>query len=105
MFVIPALSKPMVVAAMRPTTPAVTPLLKAVENKALHVFNDGVTAGVVGLIAATTIGLLKAGITSIYALGIFLLSLLVIYRWKSKLSVIGVVIGAGVISLLLKNVL
>ena len=77
-------------------------LEKVVENKALHVFNDGVTAGVVGLIAAPTIGLLKAGITNMYAAGIFLLSLGVIYLWKSKFSVVGVVIGAGVIALLLR---
>jgi len=71
-----------------------------VENKALHVFNDGVTAGVVGLIAATTIGLLKAGITDIYAIGIFLWSIFLVYRWKSKYAVVGVVVAAGAISLL-----
>ena len=75
-------------------------LEKVVENKALHVFNDGVTAGVVGLIAATTIGLLKAGITDIYAIGIFLWSIFLVYRWKSKYAVVGVVVAAGAISLL-----
>ena len=34
-------------------------LEKIIENKALHVFNDGITAGVVGLIAATSVGLLR----------------------------------------------
>ena len=77
-------------------------LEKVVENKTLHVFNDGVTAGVVGLIAATTIGLLKAGITNIYAIGIFLLSIFLVYRWKSKFSVVGIVFSAGIIALLLK---
>ena len=77
-------------------------LEKVVENKALHVFNDGVTAGVIGLIAATTIGLLKAGITDIHAIGIFLLSIFLIYRWKSKYAVAGIVFSAGAIALLLK---
>jgi len=77
-------------------------LEKVVENKALQVFNDGVTAGVVGLIAATTIGLLKAGITNIFAIGIFLLSVFLVYRWKSKYAVVGIVFSAGTIALLLK---
>jgi chromate transporter len=77
-------------------------LEKVVENKALHVFNDGVTAGVVGLIAATSVGLLKAGITNMYAVGIFLLSMFLVYRWKSKYAVVGIVFSAGTIALLLK---
>ena len=77
-------------------------LEKVVENKALHVFNDGVTAGVVGLISATAIGLLKAGITNMHALGIFLLSMFLVYRWKSKYAVVGIVLSAGTIALLLQ---
>ena len=77
-------------------------LERLIENKALHVFNDGITAGVVGLISATSIGLLKAGITNIYALGIFLLSMFLVYRWKSKYAVVGIVFSAGAIALLLK---
>jgi chromate transporter len=77
-------------------------LERIIENKALHVFNDGITAGVVGLIAATSVGLLKAGITNLYALGIFLLSMVLVYRWKSKYAVVGIVFSAGFIALLLK---
>jgi chromate transporter len=77
-------------------------LERLIENKVLHVFNDGIAAGVVGLIAATSIGLLKAGITNIYALGIFLLSMFLVYRWKSKYAVVGIVLSAGTIALLLK---
>ena len=79
-------------------------LERLIENKALHVFNDGITAGVVGLISATSIGLLKAGITNIYALGIFLLSMFLVYRWKSKYAVLGIVFSAGIIALLLKYI-
>ena len=77
-------------------------LERLIENKALHVFNDGITAGVVGLISATSIGLLKAGITNIYAIGIFLLSMFLVYRWKSKYAVVGIVCSSGTIALLLK---
>jgi len=79
-------------------------LERIIENKALHVFNDGITAGVVGLIAATSVGLLKAGITNLYALGIFLLSMVLVYRWKSKYAVVGIVFSAGFIALLLTYV-
>jgi chromate transporter len=79
-------------------------LERLIENKALHVFNDGITAGVVGLISATSIELLKAGITNIYALGIFLLSMFLVYRWKSKYAVLGIVFSAGIIALLLKYI-
>jgi len=77
-------------------------LERIIENKALHVFNDGITAGVVGLIAATSVGLLKAGITNLYALGIFLLSMVLVYRWKSKYAIVGIVFSAGIIALLMK---
>jgi chromate transporter len=79
-------------------------LERIIENKALHVFNDGITAGVVGLIAATSVGLLKAGITNLYALGIFLLSMVLVYRLKSKYAVVGIVFSAGFIALLLKYI-
>jgi chromate transporter len=76
-------------------------LERIVENKALQIFNDGVAAGVVGLIAATAVSLLKAAITNIYATGIFLLSMFLVYRWKSKYAVVGIVFLAGTIALLL----
>jgi len=74
---------------------------RAVENRALHAFLDGVTAGVVGLIAATALGLLRATLTSLPAWGIFALALLVLYRWKARAAVAGIVLGAGVLGLLL----
>ena len=72
-----------------------------VENKTLQTFLDGVTAGVVGLIAATTLGLLRTAITSLGALGIFVLSLIVLYWWKAKVAVAVVMLGAGAVGLLL----
>lgn len=72
-----------------------------VENKALQTFLDGVTAGVVGLISATTLGLLRSAITSLIALGIFVLSLIVLYWWKAKVAVAVVMLGAGAFGILL----
>ena len=72
-----------------------------VENKALQTFLDGVTAGVVGLIASTTFGLLHTAITGLPALGIFALALLVLYWWKAKAAIAVVMLGAGTLGLLL----
>jgi chromate transporter len=72
-----------------------------VERNAVHRFLDGVTAGVVGLIAATTVGLFLAAITSLPALLIFGLAMVVLYAWKAKLAVAGVVLGASLLGLVL----
>ena len=71
-----------------------------IDNAALHGFLDGVTAGVVGLIAATAMGLFQAAIRSWPAAVIFGLSLLLLYRWKTKAAVPAVVAGAGILGLL-----
>lgn len=73
---------------------------KLVENKAAHAFLDGVTAGVVGLIAATTVGLFRTAITDLPALAIFLAALFVLFRWKAKFAVAVVILGAGLFGLL-----
>lgn len=73
---------------------------KVTENKALHNFLDGVTAGVIGLIAVTTIRLFQAAITDVLAIAIFIVALLALYFIKSKFTIAFVIIGAGVISML-----
>ena len=78
-----------------------TYLEKMTENKALHTFLDGVTAGVVGLIATTSITLLSAAVKDVPTATIFALALLTLYLWKAKAAVLGVVLGAGVVGLLL----
>jgi chromate transporter len=74
-------------------------LEKLVENKSAHAFLDGITAGVVGLISATAIYILIETITSIPALIIFSLALMVLFASKSKWAVAWVVLGAGLIGL------
>jgi chromate transporter len=75
-------------------------LEKAIANPALHNFLDGVTAGVVGLIAAVTITLAITTLTDIPKLLIFAAALLVLFRWKNKLNVPAVVLAAGLVGLI-----
>ncbi len=72
-------------------------LENAIENPALHTFLDGVTAGVVGLIAATTLTLFPEAVTSLPALFIFGVALLLLYRWHAKVAAAGVILGSGVL--------
>jgi chromate transporter len=76
-------------------------LERLIGNPSVHTFLDGVTAGVVGLIAATTIVLFFQAITSLPALGIFGVALAAVYLWKAKAAVAGIVLGAGLLGLLL----
>lgn len=74
---------------------------RLIAYTALHRFLDGMTAGVVGLIAATTLGLLQTAITDVAALLIFTVGLVVVFRWKARLSIPVVVLGAALAGLLL----
>ena len=74
---------------------------RLIENKTTHAFLDGITAGVVGLIAASTLGLLREAIPDLPAVVLFALALIALYRWKAKAAVAGVMLGAGVLGLLL----
>lgn len=76
---------------------------RLIANTALHSFLDGITAGVVGLIAATTIVLLRSAIIDLPALVIFSVGLLILFRWKSKMNVPVVVLGAAVAGLLISS--
>jgi chromate transporter len=76
-------------------------LERVVENRSLHDFLDGVTAGVVGLIAATSIHLFRAGIGTVPQLVLFAASLAVLYLWPSKGAVAVVVVLAALTGLLL----
>ncbi len=75
-------------------------LEKVVENKAFHSILDGVTAGVVGLIAATAVVLLRDAISGWLSLLIFLGGLMILFRWNSKINVPVVVLGAALVGLL-----
>lgn len=73
---------------------------RIIENKTTHAFLDGITAGVVGLIAATALTLAREALPDWPALVIFVLALVALYRWKAKAAVAGVMLGAGLLGLL-----
>lgn len=81
-------------------------LERLIANRAIHAFLDGVTAGVIGLIVVSATPLAAGALlTSTRHLDpirctIFAVSLLILYRWKARLNVLVVVLGAGLVGLL-----
>jgi len=73
---------------------------RLVENTAVHAFLDGVTAGVVGLIAATALGILSETLIGIHAWVIFALGLLTLFQSKAKWTIAAVILSAGVYGLI-----
>jgi chromate transporter len=71
-----------------------------IEDERLHRFLEGVAAGVVGLIAVTAAQLGWSVARSVPSLAfgaaLFSLALAVLYLWKSKLNVLGVVTGSAI---------
>jgi chromate transporter len=72
-------------------------LERLVQAKATHALLDGVTAGVVGLIAATSFKLLGSAIPDVLSGILFVFALVLLYRWRAKAAVAVVVLGAGLI--------
>lgn len=76
-------------------------LEQVVENAALRYFLEGVAAGVVGLIAATTIELALAVAGRVPSLvwggAIFAAGLALLYLWKSKLNLPAVILVSGLL--------
>lgn len=79
-------------------------LERLVEQRSVHVFLDGIAAGVVGLIAASALVLAPAAISNPVAAGVFVVALLAIYRLTSRWSTAVVVLGSGLVSLALFEV-
>jgi len=70
-----------------------------VENKSLRTVLEGVAAGVVGLIAATTVELASAVVgrlpSLLPGLLIFAAALAVLHLWKAKTNVVAVILGGA----------
>jgi chromate transporter len=73
---------------------------RLVENIAVHAFLDGVTAGVVGLIAATALTILSETIIGIHAWMIFASALLVLFQSQAKWTIAAIILTAGVYGLI-----
>jgi chromate transporter len=68
-----------------------------IDTPWLHTILDGITAGVVGIIAATALLLLPIAVTDVPTALIFLLVLALVIKWKSKVSTpVSVLLGAVV---------
>ncbi len=75
-------------------------LERLVNQTSVHDFLDGVTAGVVGLIAATALGILSETLVGPHAWIIFAAALLALFRSKAKWTVAAVILAAGIYGLL-----
>jgi chromate transporter len=73
---------------------------RLVENIAIHAFLDGVTAGVVGLIAVTSLQILSETVAGIHAWVIFALALLILFQSKAKWTIAVIILGAGIYGLI-----
>ena len=70
-------------------------LESAMANPLLRHFLEGVTAGVVGLIAVTAAKLALTTVTTLTAGAIFAVALAIVWRWKSRWAVPAIMLGAG----------
>lgn len=75
-------------------------LEKAIENKSLHGFLDGVAAGVVGILFITAIQIMVSSVDTVTTGFIFTLSVIILFRQKSKWTIPAVVIISGIIGYL-----
>lgn len=79
-------------------------LERVIDDARLHHLLEGVAAGVVGLIAVTALQLgwnaARTAPSPVIGLAILVISLGLLYLWKSKLNVLAVVIGAAIVGAL-----
>ena len=61
----------------------------------IRLFLEGVTAGVVGLIAGTTVALLRVSLTSLNALVLFAVVLAILFVSKARMVIPAVIAGAA----------
>jgi chromate transporter len=71
-------------------------LESVIANATLRHFLEGITAGVVGLIAVTTLGLAQTAIPGWRSAAIAAVALVVVYRWKAKAVIPLVMLAAGI---------
>jgi chromate transporter len=74
---------------------------RVVEERRTHALLDGVTAGVVGLIAVTALQLGRETLTSWVAALIFAVALYAAFRWKAKTAVLWIVLASAAVGFVL----
>jgi chromate transporter len=75
-------------------------LVALAENPRVRPFLLGVAAGVIGLIAAVTIDILRTGVVDPFTGILALAAFYVVYRFHSKLTVVAVIVGCGLLGAL-----
>lgn len=81
-------------------------LERLVHQPRIRLFLEGVTAGVIGLIAGTALGLLKVSLTSPEAVVLFVIALTVLFASKARMVIPVVITGAalwGLVSLAMRG--
>jgi chromate transporter len=76
------------------------PLERLVHEPRVKTFLDGLTAGVVGLISATALGLLLANVRNVVAGVVFGVALATLFYWNHRLSIPVVIAGAAIFGLM-----
>jgi chromate transporter len=72
-------------------------LVAVADDTRLHAFLDGVTAAVVGLIAAVTVDIVDAAVVDVFSALLALAAFMVLLRWEGKLALVTVVLGCGAV--------
>ena len=80
-------------------------LERLLERTALHAFLEGVTAGVIGLIAVTALRLSRVAIVDVWTLAIFLFALATLVRWHARMAILTVVLIAGISGWLVRQLM
>lgn len=70
-------------------------LERQLHRAGVHRFLEGVTAGVVGLIAGTTLALMRASLTSVEAWVLFGIALGVLFATKARAAIPALILAAG----------
>ena len=72
-------------------------LVAVAENRRIRPFLLGVAAGVIGLIAAVTVEIVKASVVDVPAGVLAAVAFAILYRFHGKLTVLLVVVGCGLV--------
>lgn len=73
---------------------------RVVNHPPSHRFLDGVTAAVVGLIAATAVGIARTSIDDVATAGIFAIAVALLYVWKGKAATPFTVLAGAIVGVL-----
>ena len=70
-------------------------LERLLHRPGVHRLLEGVSAGVVGLIAGTAVALFKASVGNLEALLLFALALAALFAWKGRMAIPALILGAA----------